>query len=90
MGRQEKDLKELSALGHFLKGSSATLGFTKVKDECEKIQHYGQNKDETGAIDQPDEKKSLTDIGTSITKAKSAYDVVKDLMERYYAKLEES
>lgn len=33
-----KNLTELSHLGHFLKGSSATLGFTKVKDECEKIQ----------------------------------------------------
>jgi osomolarity two-component system, phosphorelay intermediate protein YPD1 len=33
-----KNLTELSHLGHFLKGSSATLGFNKVKDECEKIQ----------------------------------------------------
>ena len=29
--RKEKDLAELSSLGHFLKGSSATLGLTKVK-----------------------------------------------------------
>ena len=35
---EAKNLTELSHLGHFLKGSSATLGFTKVKDECEKIQ----------------------------------------------------
>jgi len=42
--REKKDgdyLKTLSELGHFLKGSSATLGLTKVKDSCEKIQHYG-------------------------------------------------
>jgi len=86
--RKDKDLKELSSLGHFLKGSSATLGFTKVKDECEKIQHYGQKKDETGATDEPDEEKCLRLIGQSIAKAKTAYDEVKRLMEQYYAKLE--
>ena len=86
--RKDKDLKELSSLGHFLKGSSATLGFTKVKDECEKIQHYGHKKDETGSIDEPDEEKCLRLIGESITKAKTAYDEVKRLMEMYYAKLE--
>lgn len=36
--RKARNLTELSHLGHFLKGSSATLGFNKVKDECEKIQ----------------------------------------------------
>ncbi|KAL8366024.1 hypothetical protein RB595_004689 [Gaeumannomyces hyphopodioides] len=35
------DLKELYALGHFLKGSSATLGFPKVRDSCQIIQQYG-------------------------------------------------
>jgi osomolarity two-component system phosphorelay intermediate protein YPD1 len=29
-------------LGHFLKGSSATLGVTKVQNSCESIQHYGK------------------------------------------------
>lgn len=86
--KKAKDLKELSSLGHFLKGSSATLGFTKVKDECEKIQHYGHGKDETGSIDEPDQEKCLRLIGESITKAKIAYDEVKRLMERYYAKLD--
>ncbi|KAK6405435.1 Phosphorelay intermediate protein, partial [Oleoguttula sp. CCFEE 5521] len=42
---ESKDLNALSQLGHFLKGSSATLGMTKVKDSCEKIQHYGAHKD---------------------------------------------
>lgn len=86
--RKERDLKELSSLGHFLKGSSATLGFTKVKDECEKIQHYGHKKDESGSIDEPDEEKCLRLIGESITKAKTAYYEVKRLMEQYYAKLD--
>ncbi|KAI4148576.1 MAG: hypothetical protein LQ340_005041 [Diploschistes diacapsis] len=45
---QEKDLADLSQLGHFLKGSSATLGLVKVKDSCEKIQHWGAGKDAGG------------------------------------------
>lgn len=42
------DFTELSRLGHFLKGSSAALGLTKVKHSCERLQHYGNLTDETG------------------------------------------
>jgi len=41
-----KDLKELSSLGHFLKGSSAALGVSKVSSSCQKIEHYGKQRDE--------------------------------------------
>jgi len=41
-----KDLPKLSALGHFLKGSSAALGVTHVQASCEKIQHLGQQREE--------------------------------------------
>jgi len=41
-----KDLKELSSLGHFLKGSSAALGVAKVSSSCQKIEHYGKLRDE--------------------------------------------
>ncbi|KIW62495.1 hypothetical protein, variant 3 [Phialophora macrospora] len=82
---KEKNLPELSSLGHFLKGSSATLGFTKVKDECEKIQHYGHKKNATGEDDEPDEGKCLDMIGKSITEAKKAYGVVNELMKQFYA-----
>ncbi|KAK5072998.1 Phosphorelay intermediate protein [Lithohypha guttulata] len=87
--KKKGDLPELSSLGHFLKGSSATLGFTKVKEECEKIQHYGQNKDESGVHDEDDDEKCLKLIGQSIEKAQVAYRTIKKLMEDYYAKLEE-
>ena len=43
---EEKNLSELSALGHFLKGSSAAIGLVKVQASCEKIQHYGAKRDE--------------------------------------------
>lgn len=75
-------------MGHFLKGSSATLGFNKVKDQCEKIQHYGHKKDETGTVDEPDEAKLLRLIKASVTEAKDAYEVVSRLMKAYYAQLE--
>lgn len=38
----------MSSLGHFLKGSSATIGMYKVKDSCEAMQHYGASKNEKG------------------------------------------
>ncbi|KIV97592.1 hypothetical protein, variant [Exophiala mesophila] len=82
---KERNLPELSSLGHFLKGSSATLGFTKVKDECEKIQHYGHKKNETGEVDEPDEDKLIRLSRQSIDEAKKAYKIVDALMKRYYA-----
>jgi len=42
-----KDLPELSSSGHFLKGSSAALGLTRVQNTCEMIQHCGAIPDET-------------------------------------------
>ena len=50
MTREAGDVGQLSSLGHFLKGSSATLGLVKVRDSCEKIQHWGSLK-ESGAED---------------------------------------
>ncbi|KAG7088665.1 hypothetical protein E1B28_012637 [Marasmius oreades] len=45
-----KDLEKLSSLGHFLKGSSATLGVSAVQGSCEKIQNYGHLTDGTGGV----------------------------------------
>lgn len=82
--RETEDLPELSSLGHFLKGSSATLGFNKIKDECEKIQHFGHKKDETGTVDVPDSAQCLRLIAESLAVAKRAYTEVAVLMKRYY------
>jgi osomolarity two-component system, phosphorelay intermediate protein YPD1 len=38
----KSELEPLSSDGHFLKGSSASLGVHKVQDACEKIQNYGK------------------------------------------------
>lgn len=77
-------------MGHFLKGSSATLGFNKVKDQCEKIQHFGHKKDETGTVDEPDEDKLLGLITEAVREAKTAYTTVSRLMKSYYAQLDGS
>jgi len=80
---EEKDLKTLSELGHFLKGSSATLGLTKVKDSCEKIQHYGQKKDETGAHDITEEE-GLKLLATTIKQAKTEFVEVEKVLRKFY------
>lgn len=81
---EEKDLSELSSLGHFLKGSSATLGLTNVKDGCEKIQHFGAGKDETGTTDQPDDNISIDNIAKTVKEVKVAYAKVERFLRRYY------
>ena len=82
--RTKEDLKELSQLGHFLKGSSATLGLTKVKEACEKIQHYGARKDETGTVSEPDEKVSLGNIRKTLKDVKEDYTDVETMLRRFY------
>jgi len=83
--RKERDLAQLSSLGHFLKGSSATLGLTKVKDSCEKIQHYGQMKDEEGTADEPDEAKCLERIKETLVAVKEEYAEVEKVLKKFYA-----
>lgn len=48
-----KDLKELASLGHFLKGSSAALGVTRLSSFCQKIEHYGHLRDPSPASSPP-------------------------------------
>ncbi|OAL56485.1 putative histidine phosphotransferase HPT1p [Pyrenochaeta sp. DS3sAY3a] len=81
--RKEGYLKELSELGHFLKGSSATLGLTKVKDSCEKIQNFGSLKDETGNKDITEEE-SREKLRGTIAQAKKEFIEVKQVLKVYY------
>lgn len=68
-GSAEKDLNELSSLGHFLKGSSATLGFNKVRDSCQVIQQYG-HKQTLDGTDEPDEEVCLKKITEALKTVK--------------------
>jgi osomolarity two-component system phosphorelay intermediate protein YPD1 len=80
---KDKNLKTLSELGHFLKGSSATLGLTKVKDSCEKIQHYGSLKDETGGKDIK-EGEALDKLKPTIEQAKKEFEDVEKVLRKFY------
>jgi osomolarity two-component system phosphorelay intermediate protein YPD1 len=80
----KRDLAQLSALGHFLKGSSATLGLTKVKDSCEKIQHFGANKDETGTKDELNDDVCLKRLETTIKQAKQEFVEVEKVLKNFY------
>ncbi|KAF1977841.1 phosphotransmitter protein-like protein Ypd1 [Bimuria novae-zelandiae CBS 107.79] len=80
---EKKDLKTLSELGHFLKGSSATLGLNKVKDSCEKIQNYGQKKDEKGEKEITEEE-GLKKLETTIEQAKQEFHDVEKVLKKFY------
>lgn len=79
-----KDLSQLSSLGHFLKGSSATLGLTKVKDSCEKIQHLGVKKDESGIQDITDESLCLDKIKKTLDTMKKDYKQAEKHLKKFY------
>ncbi|KKA19455.1 Phosphotransmitter protein Ypd1 [Rasamsonia emersonii CBS 393.64] len=66
-----EDFDELSRLGHFLKGSSATLGLTKVRDACEKIQHC---KDDLPDTDEAERKKAVEAIKQTLKDVTEDYD----------------
>lgn len=82
--RANEDLDTLSSLGHFLKGSSATLGLTKVKDSCEKIQHYGAHKDDTGNTAVADSTLCLERIKATMTALKRDYGEAESILKRFY------
>jgi len=81
---EKRDLATLSELGHFLKGSSATLGLTKVKDSCEKIQHFGAHKDATGLEDEPDDDVCLENCKTTVEQAKKEFAEVEIALKKFY------
>lgn len=78
-----KDLQTLSELGHFLKGSSATLGLTKVQLSCEKIQHYGHKKDDSGSKDITEDE-ALTKLEKTIEQAKKEFKDVEKVLRKFY------
>ncbi|KAK9453768.1 signal transduction histidine kinase [Dipodascopsis uninucleata] len=79
-----KDLNELSSLGHFLKGSSAALGLTKVKNSCEKIQHLGAKKDETGTSSLDDPEACLSQIRSILEVVRKDYADSEVYLRHYY------
>lgn len=83
----EQDTAQLSSLGHFLKGSSAALGITKVKDSCEKMQHYGNLRDEESG-EELTKKDALEKIRALVVVVQEEYDEARAWLERYYKEKE--
>lgn len=82
----KKDCKTLSNLGHFLKGSSATLGVTKVQNTCESIQHYGGLRDNrTGKVLTPDV--ALSKIEAALKEAEEQYDEAERWLRKWHSKV---
>jgi osomolarity two-component system phosphorelay intermediate protein YPD1 len=78
----KRDLPELSSLGHFLKGSSATLGMNKVRDGCEKIQQYGKGMDEEG--NRVGSEVCLQEIKEAFQQVKDDFAEVEAALRKYY------
>ncbi|KAJ9165256.1 Histidine-phosphotransfer domain, HPT domain-containing protein [Coniochaeta hoffmannii] len=78
-----KDLAELSSLGHFLKGSSATLGFLKVKDSCQVIQQYGHKLNLDGSPE-PDEQICLSKITEALQAAKDDMAKLETMLKKFF------
>ncbi|KAH8888254.1 histidine-phosphotransfer domain, HPT domain-containing protein [Thozetella sp. PMI_491] len=79
----EKDLEELSNRGHFLKGSSATLGFNKIRDSCQVIQQYGKKLTLDGSPE-PDENVCLQKIADALKAVKTDKESLEKQMKTFF------
>ena len=79
----KKDLSKLSSLGHYLKGSSAALGVARVQASCERIQHYGQLRDEEAGTDLTSEA-ALQKIEPLLGRVKKEYAVAEAWLKKWY------
>ncbi|EPX74221.1 histidine-containing response regulator phosphotransferase Mpr1 [Schizosaccharomyces octosporus yFS286] len=84
---KQKDLKKLSSLGHFLKGSSAALGLTEMKNVCERIQNYGALRSRDGALTVPSEEIALDFIDRTLSIVEDVYSDVRSYLEKFYQDL---
>ncbi|WFD34118.1 Phosphorelay intermediate protein [Malassezia cuniculi] len=79
----EKNLQELSTLGHFLKGSSAAVGVIKVRDSCEAMQHYGKQFD--ADADSPiDEETALSKLTQRLSSVKEEYREAEKVLRTFF------
>lgn len=80
-------MTKLSSLGHFLKGSSATLGLIKVRDGCESLQRYGKKENVDGSPE-PNEELCLKRSAEAIAQIKTDYAEVEKALRKYYAQFD--
>lgn len=80
---RNRELSSLSSLGHFLKGSSATLGFNRIRDSCQIIQQYGHKQTIDGASE-PNEDVCLKKITEALKKAKQDTVDLENQMQTFF------
>lgn len=81
--RDSQDLPDLSSKGHYLKGSSATLGLIKIRDSCEKIQRYGLKENVDGSPE-PNEELCLKRIKETLKELRGDFDEIAKAMKKFY------
>lgn len=79
-----RDLDQLSNLGHFLKGSAATIGLSKVKESCEKIQNYGKHKDDSDAEVESTDDECLDKIRNTLKVLTEEYREAEAILRAYF------
>ena len=80
-------MSKLSTLGHFFKGSSAAFGLEKVQASCEKIQHYGVERDEEAGKDlKPEE--ALDKIKNQLAQLRKEYAEAKQTLQDWFREQE--
>ncbi|CCE66152.1 hypothetical protein TPHA_0O01850 [Tetrapisispora phaffii CBS 4417] len=80
-----KDLNKLNSLGHFLKGSSATLGLQRIAWVCERIQNLGKKR--SAGLDEgtvKDDQYYLDLIREALKEAKVEFILAKKELHDYY------
>ncbi|AEO71648.1 1a01fb81-4ad7-452b-8be1-71967b0f38c4 [Thermothielavioides terrestris] len=80
---EEHNLDKLSSLGHFLKGSSATLGFNKIRDSCQVIQQYGHKLNVDGTSE-PDEAVCLKKIEEALKTVRVDTADLEKIMRKFF------
>ncbi|KIM66605.1 hypothetical protein SCLCIDRAFT_292375 [Scleroderma citrinum Foug A] len=78
-----KDLMELSSLGHFLKGSSASIGVVQVEHTCEEIQHLGKQTDPISKEAKLSAEDALAKIMPLLSRVKTEYKAAANWLEPY-------
>jgi len=83
LSSEEENLSELSKQGHFLKGSSATLGFNKIRDSCQVIQQYG-NQLKLDNTPEPDRAVCLRRITQALATVKEDFADLEQTMNKFF------
>jgi osomolarity two-component system phosphorelay intermediate protein YPD1 len=83
-------LQELSKKGHFLKGSSASIGLCKVKTLCEAIQHLGMNKDPFNGMTLIPNEEALAKISHFIPILNELLFISKKTLDEMFGSVEEA